>query len=763
MRAVWRAARAAVRRRRLQTFVITLVTLFSTATIVIALALLDASSAPFDRAFDAQRGPHVVAVYSSVTPAVATDAEAVAGPFPQVELDVPGDGGPVWVTGPITLVGRAEPGGPVDRLDLFAGRWATGRDEAVINLDPPPAGMADDFTREIIGRTITVPGRPVLTIVGTAWSLSHTADVWVSPATMASLRPTGSQVLYRFTGGDRPVPPEGLLATRSYLTQKAEVAAGPGTILPFLIVFGLLGLITAVLIVANVVSGAVVSGFRHIGVLKALGFTPPQVVLVYLIMVTVPAFVGAVLGTVAGSLAAKPLLYNAFLGLGLDPQVTSRPWVPLTGLVGVPLLVVLTAVVPASRAHRLSAAEAISAGAAPKAGRGLRAQRALAGTRLPRVLSLGLGLPFARPGRTGLTLAALLLGVTTVTFAGGLAASVIRYTEAVDQADAVQVQVRPNPAAVGSTTSQRTDPQVEALLRGLPGTVHVTADLSMPVSAAGHVEPLNVDFLRGDADTLGYQDQLVEGRWRSAPGEVVASSAALHHLGLAVGDTLSLSYDGRHEPVTIVGKTMEGGLGDGDLFADWSLFTALAPGHRVVNNEVMYWIRVSGDPGAYLSAVRAADPGLSAWAAGSGLSNSFTLSVLAISVVFAGMIGIVAALSVFNTVLLNVRERRRDLGMLKSIGMTPRQVVAMTVTSMAVLGVVAGVAGIPAGIGAHRLILPMAGAAAEIDLPARMFHVWNPGGLALVVLAGVAIAVLGALLPARRAARLPIAEVLHNE
>jgi putative ABC transport system permease protein len=41
--------------------------------------------------------------------------------------------------------------------------------------------------------------------------------------------------------------------------------------------------------------------------------------------------------------------------------------------------------------------------------------------------------------------------------------------------------------------------------------------------------------------------------------------------------------------------------------------------------------------------------------------------------------------------------------------------------------------------------------------------VWHPLGLALFVLSGLAIAVLGALLPARNAARLTIATVLHNE
>ncbi|TYB95048.1 ABC transporter permease [Micromonospora sp. WP24] len=703
MSAVWRVARAAVRRRRLQTYVIALVVLFSTATIVVALGLLDASSGPFDRAFAEQRGPHVVATYSNQSPPTdAADAEAVAGPFGQLVLDVPADGGPVWATGPITVVGRADPAGPVDRVDLFAGRWATSLNEAVVNTTPPPQNMIDSFAQNIVGQKIAVPGRPQLTIVGVAYSLSDTADAWVSPATMAQLGPTAAQVLYRFRSATTAeqvdaatagLPRDGLLGTRSYLTQKAAIAAGPGTILPFLVVFGVLGLITAVLIVANVISGAVVSGFRHIGVLKALGYTPRQVVLVYLVMVTAPATAGAIVGTVLGTVAARPLLHNAFQGLGFGGQVQTGAWVPLTGILAVPALVVLTALVPASSAHRLSAAEAISAGSAPKAGRGLRLQRALAGARLPRAISLGLGLPFARPGRTGLTMAALLLGVTTVTLAGGLAASVIRYGHAVDRADAVQVQVRPNNPSLGNRPTDRTDPQVESLLRGLPGTTYVTADLPMQLTAVGHSDPVVVDFLRGDSATIGYQDQLVEGRWMAAADEVVASSAALHDLGARVGDRLELTYDGRHAPVRIVGKTMEGAVGNGDIFADWRVFTTLAPDYHLVNHEVMYYIRIASDTSvaSYLAAIHNGDPGLYAWPANAGLGNSFTVSVVAISIVFSTMIGIVAALSVFNTVLLNVRERRRDLGTLKSIGMTPRQVVTMMVTSTAALGAAAGI------------------------------------------------------------------------
>jgi putative ABC transport system permease protein len=43
---------------------------------------------------------------------------------------------------------------------------------------------------------------------------------------------------------------------------------------PFLIAFGVLGIVMAVLIIGNVIAGAVSTGTRRIGILKALGFTP---------------------------------------------------------------------------------------------------------------------------------------------------------------------------------------------------------------------------------------------------------------------------------------------------------------------------------------------------------------------------------------------------------------------------------------------------------------------------------------------------------
>ncbi|MGW2746609.1 FtsX-like permease family protein [Streptomyces sp. NPDC001450] len=112
---------------------------------------------------------------------------------------------------------------------------------------------------------------------------------------------------------------------------------------------------------------------------------------------------------------------------------------------------------------------------------------------------------------------------------------------------------------------------------------------------------------------------------------------------------------------------------------------------------------------------------------------------------------------------LSARERRRDLGMLKSIGMTPRQVTVMMVVSMAGLGLVGGVLGLPLGVAAYRVVIPRTEHSAQLTFPARMLDVWHSWTTALPALAGVAIAALGAVIPARAAARQTIARALRTE
>ncbi|MFF7654753.1 FtsX-like permease family protein [Streptomyces sp. NPDC007983] len=781
MSAVWRASRAAVRRRRLQTTVIGVVVLVSSMALVVALGLLDVVSGPFDRLFGRAHGAHVVATFDAAKVSgeeVGRTAErpgvrASAGPFRQAVIEMPESAAaemPGMAPGPLTVVGRADPGGPVDRLDLFAGHWATGPGQIVLALRDAP-GMGSG-PHSPIGKRIRLPGQRPLTVVGLASSVSGTAQAWVSPRQITALHATTYQMLYRFdraatarqisegiSAVSAGLPSGSLVAHQSYLTLKAQVAANPNVFVPFLIAFGVLGLLVAVLIVGNVVSGAVVSGFRHIGVLKSLGFTPRQVVAVYLVMVCVPATAGALVGTALGGVVARPLLHQVFQGANLGTAnvgPTIGFWAYATTALGMPLTVLLAALIPALRAHRLSAARAISAGSAPHGGRGPAVQRWLTGVRLPRSVTLGLGLPLARPGRALLTIASVLLGVATVTFATGLSATMISFGDAVQGAGKAQSTVWRGQTRFDQAAPHHDDAATQTLLRGLPHVADVAAVGFTEVRILGRSEGVAIEGVRGGRSTL--PDDLARGRWMRGPGEVVASGRFLAKQALRLGDSFTLTVgDGRQERVTLVGEILAGP--EDWMRADWSTVTALTPDAQA--NQ--YWVRLApgADYSAYVKAVRAADPGL--YPTRNTMVNADAVTIIGSASALTLMLTLLAAMGVFNTVVLSARERRRDLGMLKSIGMTPRQVTVMLVVSMAGLGLVGGILGLPLGLAAYHVVIPITEQAAQLTFPARMLDVWHPGTMALPVLAGVAIAALGAVIPARAAARQTIARVLHTE
>ncbi|WP_030197040.1 ABC transporter permease [Streptomyces sp. NRRL S-87] len=767
MSAVWRAARAAVRRRRVQTVVIALVVLCSSTTVLLALALVGAASAPFDQAFAAQRGAHALVVFdaSKAPPdriartSRAGGVEAAAGPFGQAGVEVPEP----WMymsAGTLTVVGRPGPGGPVDRVQVLVGRWARAPGEIVVAWDVP--GTPD---RSLLGSRLDAPGVPPLRVVGFATSMSKSASAWVTPGQLAALHPRSAQMLYRFTDADseravhgavaaatRGLPAGAVTASRSYLTLRQAFSATADAYLPFVSLFGVLGLLVSVLIVGNVVSGAVVSGHRHIGVLKALGFTPNQVVAVYLLMVSIPAVLGCVLGSLLGGALAGPFVRIAFSGIDTGvATIGVGPWPAVACLLGMPLLVAVAALVPALRAHRLPAARAITAGSAPGTGRGLRVQRFLSGTPLPRAVSLGLGQPFARPGRSLLTLAAIALGVTTVTVTTGLTGTMTAFADLGRGFGGPGVYVSADPSAHDHPAPRLGDLATEQRLRAL-GARRVVARAFSRVRLAGLPGEYFADFYRGD--TAVFERGVVEGRWPTGLGEVAAGPAFLTQRGLSVGGRTTLEVGGRRMPVTVVGRVIEGNAKS--VSSDWRTLQALLPGARAIEYKVQ--LAPGADAAAYVAAVRAVDPGLRPEATSTG--NTATATVVGFSAVFSVLLATVAALGVFNTVLLGTRERRRDLGMLKSIGMTPRQVVLMTVTSVTGPGVVGGLLGIPLGMAAHRLLVDHVGI---VDFPGWMKDVWHAPQLAGMLLAGVGIAVLGALVPARSAARLTIARVLHNE
>ena len=130
----------------------------------------------------------------------------------------------------------------------------------------------------------------------------------------------------------------------------------------------------------------------------------------------------------------------------------------------------------------------------------------------------------------------------------------------------------------------------------------------------------------------------------------------------------------------------------------------------------------------------------------------------------AALMIVIAIAGIFNTLLLNSRERVRDTATLKAIGMSPRQVMLMVAASAAPLAIIAGALAIPAGIGLDRALFVILGTAAGgNDIPAAVYEVLPLWELLAVPAAAVIVAVAAALIPGRWAARTNVVTALHAE
>jgi putative ABC transport system permease protein len=800
---VARAMRGGLTRRRVQTVVICLVLLVSTAASVLALAIVVDSNAPFDHAFAAQHGADIVA---SVDYAKATTAQldatkrlpgvtAAAGPFAEVTASVtassqsgcqPGPnnscfaGGPL---GPMTLAGRTSAGGNIDNLALQSGHWATRSGQVVLDSSGsgPQLGIP-------LGTKLTItsaPGRPVLTVVGIASSVTGSADGWVAPSEVAALRAPGSpasaQMLYTFASAGstaqlnadmaavgRLLPAGAVTGTQSYLAARAAEAINVAPFVPFLFAFGIIGMALSALIVTNVVSGAVVAGYRRIGILKSVGFTPGQIVAAYTGQVSVPAIIGGVGGAVVGNAIAMPVLAQTagVYGIGkLGVPVWVDVLVPLCMLV----LVGIAAMLPALRAGKLSAVQAIATGYAPRTGRGYAAHRVLGKLRLPRPVTIGLAAPFARPGRTAVTLMAVLLGAATVTLAVGLSSSLRLVVDALsrDQAEQVQVFVPgagggPNqifingqPASGTGASSADARRTIEAALRSEPGTLHYVAEADEQVTLAGLSGQYALTAFDGNASWTGYA--MVSGHWYTGPDQVEVSADFLTTTGDSVGDSITIANGSRQVTARIVGEVFGGG---DEIITDWPTLTSIDPGATA--NVYQVGLKPGTSELAYVQGLNQ-KLGQQYPAVVNQRNSQVVDLMIALIGTLTLLLAVVAGLGVLNTVVLHTRERVRDIGVFKAIGMTPRQTIAMVVCWVAGTGLIAGLIAVPVGMLLHRIVLPAMANAADVGLPASFLHVYGPVTMGVLALAGLAIAVLGALAPAGWAAAARTATALRAE
>jgi putative ABC transport system permease protein len=274
--------------------------------------------------------------------------------------------------------------------------------------------------------------------------------------------------------------------------------------------------------------------------------------------------------------------------------------------------------------------------------------------------------------------------------------------------------------------------------------------------------------LAGETNVIAYQGEsswgsyrMLAGSWFHGAGEAVAPSGFLTATGTHIGDTITLTDNGRSAPARIVGEVF---AMQQVLLTDQASLEGLDA--YILPQSVLFNIGLTPgtDRQSYLDSLDAAllPYGITAQPNSAHVSSTL-ISMDSLAATLTLMLVAVAGLGVLNTVVLDTRERVHDLGVFKALGMSPKQTIAMVITSVAGIGLLAGAIGVPIGIVLHDAVVPVMGRAAGTTIPGDDIAIYHPPVLVLLILGGLVIATAGALLPAGWAARTRTATALRTE
>ena len=773
MTAILVKAVADLRRRRVQAAVIFLTVLLSIATGTMALTLMSQTRDPYQTAFAAQKGAHLQVSFHPTTDAklLATTpaiigASAAGGPYPATTLEFKHAG----TTFNVEVFGRDNPAGDVEVLNVTSGRWPRANDEIVLTRS------FSELNSLAVGdriKVVSVAAAPTLTVVGEVVDIDEgSADLssqhsWVLKAAIPVLStpdlsyyvmdyrfatdPTSSQLMGYVERLRSSLPPGSISGSVNYLLIRNVFNITNQIITGVLGAFSVFALLATIAIVATLVTGIVISAYREIGIMKAIGFTPGGVVGVFALQIVIPALTACLIGIPAGTLISQPLLANSSHALGLAYVPSFSISLDLLVLAGGMLVVSIAATLPALRAGLLKPITAITNATAPRGTSGRRLRQLAARLRLPRPVVLGIGDAFSRPLRAALTLVTVLLAVATVVVAIGLPRSFELINNSETGLGSYQVVV--------NRTNAYADADVMQTLNAQPETARVVALDGENVTVPGIGDPVNSILFRGDSSHLGYM--VVAGRWFAGPGEVLAPKGLLQDAHLKIGDTFTGNLYGQAVQLRVVGEVYDiSNLGH-ELFMDYSTLPPNVPN----SSPGRYFVTLTpgADVNAYVRRVAAVQPDLTDVRPSNNAIIGPVKIIDSVLLVLAAVLVLIGIGGVFNTLLLNTRERVHDTATLKAMGMSPRQVMVMVAASAALLALVGGLLAMPLGVELNRVLNDVISTSTGNDTPARAYDVFKPFELVLIPLIGVVLAVVAALIPGRWAARTNVVEVLHSE
>ena len=570
----------------------------------------------------------------------------------------------------------------------------------------------------------------------------------------------------------------------------------------FLLAFGAIALLVGTFIIYNTFSMIVAQRLRELALLRAIGASRRQISRSVLSEAVVVGFIGGVLGIAGGVGLAYGLreLLNAF-GTGLPSGALQLQ--PRTIIVALLVGVVVTSVsayAPARRASKIPPVAAmreefastgsslrrrtavslvfavisvlaLAAGAVGKSGggsAGLVGIGALAGVfavllgapalSRPIVGAVGLLLrPFGavgrlsrtnavrNPRRTAATAFALTLGLMLVSAIAVLGQSTKGSINALvdNGVTADYLLIGPNaigvPTAAGQAAMKVAGVETATVLHGV--AVQIDGKTTSGTGVEGSLaEVFKNQFLSGTGTFSGHE--IIAGKtW-----------AADHHL--TVGSSIAVtSFDGRSVVLKLVGIYKDNQLA-GPWMGSNALYREVTPvGSR--NDEV---VLVKGRPGTNLATLR--NDLLTATApyvvvqveTRQQFKGSQAKQIDSLLAVLYGLLAlalVIAVLGIINTLALSVVERRREIGMLRAVGMIRSQVRRTIYLESALIALFGAIVGVALGLVFGSLFVRTLRdqGLSHIDIP------WVQAVLFLVI-SGV-VGVLAALWPAVRAARTP--------
>jgi putative ABC transport system permease protein len=256
---------------------------------------------------------------------------------------------------------------------------------------------------------------------------------------------------------------------------------------------------------------------------------------------------------------------------------------------------------------------------------------------------------------------------------------------------------------------------------------------------------------------------LVEGRWPSGEGEVAVDEGVAEGESLKLGDRIGVAAVGPAQHYQIVGIAKYGDLSSIGS-ATFAIFDVPTAQNLLDKEGQLDSVQAAAEDGvapdeltrrlqAELGADVTVRTGVEQADEESGEIATFTKIIRYFLLSFAGIALFVGAFVIFNTLSITVAQRTRELATLRTIGASRRQVLTSVIVEAFVIGLVASVVGLFAGLGL-AVGLNELFKALNLDLPQTQ-TVFAARTVIVSLLVGTLVTVFAGLFPALRATRVP--------